>query len=152
MDSCDGCGFVYDEVDPRSVAKRLRSYPPQYRDAMSGVADVLARRRPEATVWSALEYLCHVIFAGLSRAIQAYSGLGMSVVGQACRAFPCLADGGRYPSPIRDVDAVASCPVSDLGRGWTGPGFGNWPQCSPLANAFGSGGFGGSPGVGGGQV
>jgi hypothetical protein len=60
MDSCEACGFVYDEVNPRAVAGRLRSYPPQYRDAMSGGAEVLARRRPEAAVWSALEYLCHV--------------------------------------------------------------------------------------------
>jgi S-DNA-T family DNA segregation ATPase FtsK/SpoIIIE len=60
MDSCDECSFVYDELDLRAVAGRLRSYPTEYRDAMSGVPDTVARHRPEAAVWSALEYLCHV--------------------------------------------------------------------------------------------
>jgi S-DNA-T family DNA segregation ATPase FtsK/SpoIIIE len=60
MDSCDECGFVYAELDPREVSGRLRSYPARYRDSLSGVADVLARRRPEPAVWSAQEYLCHV--------------------------------------------------------------------------------------------
>jgi DinB family protein len=60
MDSCNECGFFYDELDPREVAGRLRTYPAQYRDSMAGVPDGLARRRPEPAVWSALEYLCHV--------------------------------------------------------------------------------------------
>jgi hypothetical protein len=60
MDSCETCGFVYEQVELRAVAERLSSYPPQYRDAMSGVPDILSRRRPESGVWSALEYLCHV--------------------------------------------------------------------------------------------
>ncbi len=60
MDSCSECGFVYDELDPREVAPRLRSYPARYRDSTSGVPYALIRRRPEPSVWSALEYLCHV--------------------------------------------------------------------------------------------
>ena len=60
MDSCNECGFVYDELSPLELSGRLRSYPAQYRESMSGVSDVLARRRPEPAVWSALEYLCHV--------------------------------------------------------------------------------------------
>lgn len=60
MDNCEQCGFDYRELDARDVAGRLRSYPILYRDAMSRVPDVLARRRPKPTVWSALEYLCHV--------------------------------------------------------------------------------------------
>jgi hypothetical protein len=60
MNSCDACGFEFDELDPREVAGRLRSYAAQYRESMSGVSEVLARRRPEPAVWSALEYLCHV--------------------------------------------------------------------------------------------
>jgi hypothetical protein len=60
MDRCSECGFGYDELDHGALAGRLRSYPARYRQAMSGLPDALARRRPEPTVWSALEYLCHV--------------------------------------------------------------------------------------------
>jgi hypothetical protein len=60
MDDCEQCRFDYRKLDARDVAGRLRSYPVLYREAMSGVPGVLARRRPEPTVWSAVEYLCHV--------------------------------------------------------------------------------------------
>jgi DinB superfamily len=60
MDSCNECGFVYDALEYAAIPGRLRSYSARYRQAMSDVSDALARRRPGPTVWSALEYLCHV--------------------------------------------------------------------------------------------
>ena len=60
MERCDECGFVYDDVPTGEMAERLRGLPARYRQAMEGISDGAARRRPEPEVWSALEYLCHV--------------------------------------------------------------------------------------------
>jgi hypothetical protein len=64
---------------------------------------------------------------GLSGSHPSTSGAVMSVW-RACRTFPGLADGGRDPAAVGDVDGVASSPVSDLGWGRTGLAFRNRPK------------------------
>jgi hypothetical protein len=61
MDAVDDCGFVFDAVPNAAVPAALRT-------AASTIADILGRpeladavvRRPEPTVWSALEYAGHL--------------------------------------------------------------------------------------------
>jgi hypothetical protein len=58
--SCQECGFDYESVPVGDVAGRLRSYGSRYGEALAGVPDEVAARRPAPGVWSALEYACHV--------------------------------------------------------------------------------------------
>ena len=52
---CAECGFV--PFDPHDTAQRLRAGVPRW---MTVLARPGVRTRPEATVWSPLEYGCHV--------------------------------------------------------------------------------------------
>jgi len=59
--ACDGCGFRYEELPPEAIASTLRSFPQSYRQLLTdGTPDAVLRRRPHPSVWSALEYACHV--------------------------------------------------------------------------------------------
>jgi hypothetical protein len=58
MDHCDECGFEYSTVPTADLPDRLDAAGPRYAAALATVAD--PRRRPAASVWSALEYTCHV--------------------------------------------------------------------------------------------
>ena len=65
MTRCDQCGFVYDDVAVTTLADRVRSFGPRYREALLGSEVIvggedLARTRPAPATWSALEYACHV--------------------------------------------------------------------------------------------
>jgi hypothetical protein len=61
---CDECGFEYKSVQPGDAVVALRSFPKRYRAPLTRLLageDVsLLRRRPEPSVWSALEYAAHV--------------------------------------------------------------------------------------------
>lgn len=62
---CPECGLDYDTISPSDAAIALRSFPRRYREALAVLEgddrrDALLRRRPEPTVWSALEYTAHV--------------------------------------------------------------------------------------------
>jgi len=61
---CDECGFVYDDHGPDMVGDELAALGPRYRSRLVGGEDAGRRgrltRRPEPSVWSALEYACHV--------------------------------------------------------------------------------------------
>jgi len=58
-ESCPGCGFAWDTVDPDEIVPRVRA-------AVEGIVAVLhaagdaAGRRPSAERWSAIEYAAHV--------------------------------------------------------------------------------------------
>src|SRR4051812_36780369 len=54
-DGCDECGFA--PQPPATTGKRLRATVPVWRDA---VASAHSRQRPAPTVWSTVEYGCHV--------------------------------------------------------------------------------------------
>ena len=58
MDRCDECGFVYPTVSAARLPVRIRAAGPRFAAALDAVAD--PRRRPDAGVWSPLEYACHV--------------------------------------------------------------------------------------------
>jgi DNA segregation ATPase FtsK/SpoIIIE, S-DNA-T family len=58
--TCLECGFRYGLVDPDEIGGKLRSLGPSFAGALDGVDPVTASRRPAPSVWSALEYTCHV--------------------------------------------------------------------------------------------
>jgi S-DNA-T family DNA segregation ATPase FtsK/SpoIIIE len=62
---CPQCGLDYDTILPADGVTALRSYPRRYRELMAArddddKPDGVIRRRPEPSVWSALEYTAHV--------------------------------------------------------------------------------------------
>jgi len=54
-EGCPECGFT--PFDPTATAARLRASVPPWRRVLAGAG---VRERPEPTVWSPLEYGCHV--------------------------------------------------------------------------------------------
>ena len=56
---CAECGFDASEVDAIEVAGLLRSNTAEWTEMLSG-DDAALRRRPSPTIWSPLEYACHV--------------------------------------------------------------------------------------------
>jgi len=58
--ACQECGFRYELVAADTIAGRLRSFGPRFAGTLAGTGPATAARRPEPTVWSALEYACHV--------------------------------------------------------------------------------------------
>jgi S-DNA-T family DNA segregation ATPase FtsK/SpoIIIE len=62
---CEECGFDYDALDPAGAPAVFRALPRRYRAPLTRFLpgedpSQLIRRRPAPTVWSALEYACHV--------------------------------------------------------------------------------------------
>jgi hypothetical protein len=62
---CPQCGLDYDTILPVDAVTALRSFPRRYRELLPARddderPDGVIRRRPEPTVWSALEYAAHV--------------------------------------------------------------------------------------------
>jgi hypothetical protein len=57
---CAECGFSYELVEPDAVPGRLRALRSGFSEELSGVGTVAVSRRPGPSVWSALEYACHV--------------------------------------------------------------------------------------------
>jgi hypothetical protein len=58
--ACEECAYDGEQIVPASVASRLLSLVPCYREAVSGSAPSELTARPEPEVWSPLEYLSHV--------------------------------------------------------------------------------------------
>lgn len=58
MDHCDGCGFAYATVAAEELPRRLAEVGRRFAAGLAEVPD--PRRRPAPTVWSPLEYTCHV--------------------------------------------------------------------------------------------
>lgn len=58
---CEACGFRYEQLPIHDIPRTLRTYPGRYERALRRAVDGgWARRRPAPTVWSPLEYACHV--------------------------------------------------------------------------------------------
>jgi DinB superfamily len=57
---CAECGFSYQLVQPDAVPGRLRALRSGFSKELAGVDGVAASQRPGPSVWSALEYACHV--------------------------------------------------------------------------------------------
>jgi S-DNA-T family DNA segregation ATPase FtsK/SpoIIIE len=58
VDHCEECGFVYAAVASQDLPGRLAAAGPRFAAALATVHDL--RRRPAPSVWSPLEYTCHV--------------------------------------------------------------------------------------------
>jgi len=57
---CAECGFSYQLIDADAVPGRLRALRSGFSEELSGADTAAVSRRPEPSVWSALEYACHV--------------------------------------------------------------------------------------------
>lgn len=60
MSACEECGFDYGALATDQVAAALGAVGARYRSELASVSEATARRRPAPSVWSALEYTCHV--------------------------------------------------------------------------------------------
>jgi hypothetical protein len=63
--ACRECAFVFDDVDPTTVADAVGAAGKRFRAPLSrGLKDedldAVVRTRPEPDRWSALEYACHI--------------------------------------------------------------------------------------------
>lgn len=58
VDHCDECGFTYAIISTEVLPRRLEAAGPRYVAALAMIDDL--RRRPAPSVWSPLEYTCHV--------------------------------------------------------------------------------------------
>jgi hypothetical protein len=58
-ESCPGCGFIWDQVEPHDVAPHLLEAAGQVATLLVANADT-ARTRPEPARWSTLEYAAHL--------------------------------------------------------------------------------------------
>jgi hypothetical protein len=58
VDHCDECGFGYATVSAGELPRRLETAGPRFVTTLAAIPD--PRRRPAPSVWSPLEYTCHV--------------------------------------------------------------------------------------------
>lgn len=58
VDHCDECGFVYASVPAEDLPRRLEVTSYRFAGGLAAISD--PRRRPSPSVWSPLEYTCHV--------------------------------------------------------------------------------------------
>ncbi|HEX6404901.1 MAG TPA: DinB family protein [Pseudonocardiaceae bacterium] len=145
MNRCDQCRYVYDAVAPADVSGRLRSSPPRYRQAILGASPEVACQRPEAEVWSAVEYACHVRDVLLVQRDRAVLALvedrpSFARMYRDDRVSLC-----RYAQ--QDTDAVLAqlAMAADLcalvfdgldGAAWSRPLVYNWPEPAELDLAW----------------
>ena len=60
MDTCDGCGFTYNEDEAGAAASAIRIGTGELKDLVHALDGPTARTRPDADTWSPQEYACHV--------------------------------------------------------------------------------------------
>jgi hypothetical protein len=60
MDDCQECGFGYDNLPVEEIADSLRSLGSEYAERLRQTGADVLRTRPTPTVWSGLEYACHL--------------------------------------------------------------------------------------------
>jgi S-DNA-T family DNA segregation ATPase FtsK/SpoIIIE len=59
MQSCE-CGFRYEDVTVQAIPQRLVQAVDELAGEVAGEPDAVWRRRPAPSVWSPLEYCCHL--------------------------------------------------------------------------------------------
>jgi hypothetical protein len=59
METCEECGFVYDELPEQQISRALRMLPSQFGTVLA-IDDAVLRAHPRPGMWSPLEYACHV--------------------------------------------------------------------------------------------
>lgn len=60
MEQCQECGFDYEALIPQEAAKLFKPHAVAVSALLWGRDDTSLRARPEPSVWSAIEYACHV--------------------------------------------------------------------------------------------
>jgi len=60
MERCDECGFDYDGLTGREAAGVFNAHAAAISELLQSNDDVHVRVRPRPSVWSAIEYTCHV--------------------------------------------------------------------------------------------
>jgi DNA segregation ATPase FtsK/SpoIIIE, S-DNA-T family len=60
MTTCRGCGFRHGDVATSTVSDRLLDTVAELCAEVADLPDAVVRRRPAPTVWSVLEYCCHL--------------------------------------------------------------------------------------------
>jgi hypothetical protein len=136
---CPECGIDYDTISPADAAVAVRGFPRRFAEQLhrSEGDDAALRRRPEPTVWSALEYTAHVRdgfawFADIIPRMRAETNPSID--------FPDpdeLAEHARYNDQdlhavlseleqhaMRFADAIDATPTEDLDR----PGRFSWGE------------------------
>jgi len=135
--SCHECGYVYEELPVERVPESLRAFGPSYREALASVGPEAASTRAETTVWSALEYVCHlrdVLLVQRERVVLAQVQERPTVVPMSREERVAIC---RYDSqPLEDVLAQLAM-ASDLcarvfegltPAGWARELVYNWPS------------------------
>ena len=128
---CPECGIDYDTISPSDAAVAVRSFPRRFSEQLhrsEGDESVL-RRRPEPTVWSALEYTAHVgdgfdYFADMVRRMRAETNPEIPFPDPDARA-----EEQRYnqqpvhavlveleANAVRFAEAIEATPTEDLDR------------------------------------
>lgn len=59
LEQCEGCGFVWDDIEPDQIPELLNSTTDQICGLLTGQGDIVALR-PEPQRWSSLEYAAHL--------------------------------------------------------------------------------------------
>jgi S-DNA-T family DNA segregation ATPase FtsK/SpoIIIE len=59
MQSCE-CGFRHDDIAVQAIPQRLLDAVDALAGEVAGEPDAVLRRRPAPSVWSPLEYCCHL--------------------------------------------------------------------------------------------
>ncbi|MEO5679650.1 MAG: DinB family protein [Acidimicrobiales bacterium] len=60
MTTCQGCGFVLEDLPTAGIGDGLRGVIPRFRQILASGPDRRLRERPDLATWSPLEYACHV--------------------------------------------------------------------------------------------
>lgn len=108
---CAECGFDADSASVSDSIVALRSFPRRWRAAMAlppDEPDDVLRRRPDPTVWSALEYLAH------TRDAIAVNAWAMAET--LSKDHPVLEwPGGGDPSAPATDDPISTTPDAETG-------------------------------------
>jgi hypothetical protein len=134
VEHCDECRFTYPTIAAKDLPSRLRTAAAGFVAAFDTVPE--PRRRPAPTVWSPLEYACHV------RDVLRVQGERLALALQTDN--PAFAPMNREERVIRDAYHIQDPPTvlteltdaaADLGHAfdaltaaqWTRTGVYNWP-------------------------
>jgi hypothetical protein len=137
--TCAECSFCYETLAVAAIPARLRSLGPGFRDALADIDPAVASQRPGPTVWSALEYACHVrdvLLVQRDRAVlaQVEDNPSFARMYRDERVMLCRYDAHAVPDVLGQLDMAAElcATVFDgLDRtAWGRPLVYNWPAAT----------------------
>jgi len=137
--TCAQCSFCYELLTVEEIPARLRSLGPGFRDALADVDPVVASRRPRPTVWSALEYACHVrdvLLVQRDRAVlaQVEDNPSFARMYRDERVVLCRYDAHALPDVLGQLDMAAELCATVFGgldrTAWARRLVYNWPAAT----------------------